>query len=112
MVTESKNPLIAQLLFLRTAGVAISTGKFVVRRVDMHEIEALGIDLIHRLRTALGDDQMAGPAIAGFDRHFSVGRDVFSVVATETAVPALVSDEIRMASPIEVHFREKVLAID
>ena len=100
------------ILFLRTARVTIDAGKIRVRRVDMHEIMTLRINLINCVRPALRKDEVTRSTITRFDRHLAVGRDVFSVVTTKTAVPILVTDKIRMRSPVSLHLREKVLAIN
>ena len=39
--------------------MAIGAGKIGIRRVDMHEIMTLSVDLIERFTAALGEDQMA-----------------------------------------------------
>jgi len=92
--------------------MAIGAGKFGVGRVDMHELKALGVNLLHPFGVALRDDQVAGLTVAGFDRPLSVGRDVFAVVTSETSVPAFVTDEIGMGSPINLDLWEEVFAIN
>ena len=92
--------------------MAIGAGEVVILRVDVHEIVALGIHLIEFLAAALGKNEMARLAVARLDRHLSIGRVVFAVVATEAAIPVFVADEIRVRAPIKFHFREKVVSID
>ena len=92
--------------------MAIDAGKFRIRGVDMDKIMAFGVDLFKCFTAALCQNQMARPAVAGFDKHLTVGRDVFAVVAAEASIPILVADKIGIRPPIDLHFREKVLAID
>ncbi len=73
---------------------------------------AFCIHLIEFFAAALRENEMTRFAVARLDRHLAVSRRVFAVVATEAAIPILVTDEIRVRAPIEFHFREKVGAID
>ena len=92
--------------------MAFHTGKFRILGVNMDEIVAFGIDLIHRFAAALGQNQMTRLAIARFDRLLPIGRDVFAVVTTKTTVPVLVADIIRMASLVGLYFWKEILAIN
>jgi hypothetical protein len=55
---------------------------------------------------------MARVAVAGFNRLVPIGSNVFAVVATETAVPILVSNKIRISPPIDFYLRKKVLPVN
>ena len=92
--------------------MAIDARKFRVRSVDVDEIVSSSINLFHSFWIALCENQVAGSTIAGFDGHLPVGGDVFAIVATETTVPVLVPDKIGMRAPIDLHFGEKIRAID
>ncbi len=73
---------------------------------------AFGVDLFKCFTAALRENEMARPAIACFDRHLAVGRNVFAVVAAEASIPIFVSDKIGIRAPIDLHFREKILPVD
>ena len=92
--------------------MAINAGKLRVRSVDMNEIVPFGVDLFKRRAAALRENEMTRFTVAGFDRHLSVRRNVFAVVATETSVPIFMAYKIGIRPPIDLHFREEVLAID
>ena len=92
--------------------MAIYAGKLCIRGVDMDEIVPAGINLFHSFWIALCENQVAGSAIAGFDRHLSVGGGVFTIVTAEASVPVLVPDKIGVRAPIDFHFGKKIRAID
>jgi len=99
-------------LFLNSAGMALGAGKLGILRIDVHEIVTFRIHLIKFFAAALGENEMARLAVARLDRHLTIGRVVFAVVAAEAAIPVLVADEIRVRAPIKFHFREKIVSID
>ena len=78
----------------------------------MNEVVSLCVNLLECFTAALRQDEVARVAVAGFDRLVPIGSNVFAVVATETAVPILVSNKIRIRPPIDFYLREKILAID
>jgi hypothetical protein len=67
--------------------MAINTGKFRIRGVDMDEIVPFGVDLFKRFATPLCEDEMTRFAVAGFNRHLAVGCQVFAVVASKAPIP-------------------------
>ena len=92
--------------------MTIRTGKLRVGSVDVHEVHTVGVDLLQRIRTALGHNQMAGVAVARGDRFFAVGRNVIAIVTTETTIPSFVSNKIRVSPPVGFNLREEVCAIN
>ena len=92
--------------------MAIHAGKLSIRRVDMDEIVAFGVDLFKCFTAPLRENEMARAAVTGFDRHLAVGRNVFPVVTAETSIPILVSNKIGMRAPVDFHFREKIFPIE
>jgi len=100
------------LFFLRSSGVTISTGEFCERRVDVHEVHSVGVDLLQRIAATLGDNQVAGVAVARGDGFFPVSCNVIAIMTTETTVPIFVSNEIGMSSPVRFYLGEKVGTID
>ena len=92
--------------------MAIDAGKLRIRGIDMDEIVAFGVDLFKCFAAPLRENEVTRPAVAGFDRHLAVGRNVFAVVAAEAAIPILVSDKIGIRPPINLYLREKILPID
>src|SRR6266496_2053222 len=92
--------------------MAIDAGKLRIRSVDMNEIVPFGVDLFKCFTAALGENEMARPAVTRFDRHLAVSRHVFAVVAAEASIPVLVADKIGIRPPIDLHFRKKILPID
>src|SRR6185295_802102 len=99
------------LLFGKSAGVAVVAGEVLVRRVDVEEGVALRAEFLQIRPAALREDGVAGVAVAGFDRLFTVGSFVKTVVTTKTAGPVFMADVVRVSAPVFLHLREKVLLI-
>ena len=92
--------------------MAIGAGEVGVFGVYVKELVSLRLDLLHLLGITLRKNQVTRAAIAGLDRLLSISRDMLAVMTTEAAVPVLVSDEIRMGTPVGFYFGKKVRAVD
>jgi hypothetical protein len=78
----------------------------------MRKLQSLRAQLVNLVAAALRQNQMACVAVIGFDRSLPDGRDMFSVMAPETARPILVADIVRVSSPIGFHFREEIISVN
>jgi len=92
--------------------MAIVAGKILVGRVDVEEGMALGTEFFQVGTGALGEDCVAGVAVAGSDGALAVGGFMQSIVTTEAPRPIFVVDVVRVGAPISLHFREKVPGVD
>ena len=92
--------------------MAIYAGKLRIRGVDMDEIVAFSVNLFKCFAAPLRQDEVTRFAVAGFNRHFAVGCQVFAVVAAKASIPIFVSDKIGIGAPIDLHFGKKIRAID
>ena len=96
------------LLFRKRAGVAIVAGEVLVDRVDVEKAIAFGVQFLELLAAALGQNGVAGVAIAGLDRFVAVGGFVQAVVAPKAAGPFFVAEIIRIGPPVRFHLRKEV----
>ena len=78
----------------------------------MHEFVPLCVNLLECFTAPLRQDEVTRVAVAGFDRLVPIGSNMFAVVAPEASVPVLVSNKIRVGSPIDFYFGKEVRAID
>ena len=78
----------------------------------MEELVTGGVQLRELFAASLGENQVAGPAVARLDRPLAVRRGVFPVVTPEAAIPILVPDVVGMGAPIHFDFREKIVAVN
>src|ERR1041385_574947 len=79
-----------------SARVTVVAGEILVDGVEMEELVAFGAELLELFAAALGQDRVAGVAIAGLDAALAVGRFVLSVMAAEAARPILVAGIVRI----------------
>jgi len=92
--------------------MAVRAGEIRVFGIDVDETEPFGIHFCDFLILTLGENDVARFAIGGLNRGLGIGRDMFAVVATETPIPILVTEVIRVGPPIRPHFREEINPIN
>ena len=107
---EARAPVFMRwlLLFRERASVTVVTGEIFIDRVDMEKAVAFRVQLLELLAAALGEDDVAGVAIAGLDLRLAVGGFVQAVVTSKTPGLFLVAKIIRIGSPVCFHFRKEV----
>ena len=90
------------------AAVAVVAREVFVDRVDMEKTVAFGIQLFELLAVALGENDVAGIAIAGLNLRLAVRRFVQAIVAAKTPRPFLVAEIVWIGPPVGFHLRKEV----
>src|SRR5664280_1305004 len=78
----------------------------------MLEFQTLRRDAAELLAAPLGENGVAGGAIARTDRDIAVDGAMFVVVATEATGPILVADVVGVGAPVGLHPGKELLLVN
>lgn len=92
--------------------MAVVTGEVLVYRVNVEEAVAFGIELFQLLAAALGEDDVAGVAVARLNFGLAVSCLVKPVVAAKTSGPFFVAEVIGIGPPVRFHLWKEIVSIN
>src|SRR5690349_19075375 len=88
------------------------TGEFREFRIYMKKRIAISVQLLQLFAGTLRENEVARVTITRRDRLFAVGGLVIPIVTSKTPIPILVTNVVRMRTPVRLHLGKKILAID
>src|SRR5688572_15404926 len=98
------------LLLREGARVAVVAGEVLVGCVDVKKPVAFSAEIFELGAAALGENGVAGVAVAGCNGALAVRRFVEAIVAAEATSPILVADIVGVGAPISFHFGKEIAA--